>query len=83
MSAKVIMIVHSSLNFSNGKKKTFNYNHKPQYIAIKTYQIMPCALPLPAFLPLPYQFAKKLYSGTSSSIRSNTSANVNTAVFSY
>ena len=81
MSAKVIMIVHSSSNFSNGKK-TFNYNHKPQYIAIKIYQIMPCALPLPAFLPLPYRFAKNLYSGTSSSIRSNTSANVNTAVFS-
>ena len=38
--------------------KTFNYNHKPQYIAIKTYQIMPCTLPLPAVLPLPYQFAK-------------------------
>ena len=39
-------------------KKTLNYNHKPQYIAIKTYQIMPCALPVPAFLPLSYRFAK-------------------------
>ena len=61
MSAKVIMIIHSSSNFSNGKKKTLNYNHKPQYIAIKTYQIMPCALPVPAFLPLSYRFANFFY----------------------
>ena len=68
MSAKIIMIVHSSSNFSNGKKKTFNYNHKPQYIAIKTCPIMLCALPSSALLTFSMSISKNLYSGTSSSI---------------
>ena len=56
--------------------KTFNYNHKPQYIAIKTYPIMPCALPLSAFLTFAMSICTNFYSGTSSIIESSTSANV-------
>ena len=58
MSAKVIMVVHSSSTFLV-MAKAFNYNHKPQYIEIKTYPIMPCALPLSAFLTFAMSICKK------------------------
>ena len=49
MNAKVIMVGYSSSIFVV-MAKAFNYNHNPEDIAIKTYPIMPCALPLSAFL---------------------------------
>ena len=57
MNAKVIMVGYSS-SICVEMAKALNYNHNPKYIATKTYPIMPCALPLSAFLTFAMSICK-------------------------